>query len=52
MAFEVDEKPWIKARTRLINALFVNVRPTVTPFFFFYLQIPAKQTNFNILVFV
>lgn len=53
MEFEVDEKRGIKARTRLIDALFVNVRPTVTPpFFFFYLQTPATRTNFNILVFV
>ena len=52
MAFEVDQKRGIKARTRLIDALFVNVRPTVTPLFFFYLQNPATWTNFNILVHV
>ena len=43
MAFEVGEKRGIKARTRLIDALFVNVRPTVAPLFFSFTFKPLPR---------
>ena len=51
MAFEVDKRPGIKERTRLIDALFLYVLPTVTPFFSFtFKPIPRGLTLIFMIV--